>query len=491
MAKFEDLTGQQFNSWKVLRYAGNRYWTCLCTDCNSVIKDVHVSSLKQGTSKSCGCKNRNKVRDDISGNSYGNWKVMYHIGEGYWMCQCQCDKHTMRPVKRCNLINGRTKSCGCLKRELTRETLLSRYGETSSVKVYNPREQWQIDILENPDKLKEFIVYGFEPKPTFYQIAQALNVTRHRISVKVHEYKLEAYVDIDPLTSKGERELQSYIKSICNYEIKLNSREIIHPYELDIYIPEKKIAIEFNGTYWHSDINVSKNYHKEKTIACARKGIRLIHIFEYEWELYKEKIQNYLYNILSDNVTVIYGRQCKICIVNSDDTREFTEKYHLQGYSQSKINIGLTYKDELLGIMTFGHPRFNNDFDYEIIRLCFKNGYKIVGGAEKMFRYFVERYNPTSIITYTNIAKFTGDIYTKLGFNSNGINSITDPNYIWYDITSKTIIPRYKTQKHKLIEAGLGKETQTEDEIMKELDFLKIYDSGNLRLEWYKQNNKL
>lgn len=108
-----------------------------------------------------------------------------------------------------------------------------------------------------------------------------------------------------------------------------------------------------------------------------------------------------------------------------------------------------------------------------------------------MFRYFVERYNPTSIITYTNIAKFTGDIYTKLGFNSNGINSITDPNYIWYDITSKTIIPRYKTQKHKLIEAGLGKETQTEDEIMKELDFLKIYDSGNLRLEWYKQNNKL
>lgn len=155
MAKVDDLTGKQFNSWKVLEYAGDKYWKCLCTDCNSTIKDVHVSSLKQGTSKSCGCKNRNKVRDDISGNTYGNWKVLYHIGDGYWMCECQCDKHIRQPVKRYNLIGGRTKSCGCLKSKLLKETLLSRYGETTPIKINNPREQWQIDTLENPDKLKD------------------------------------------------------------------------------------------------------------------------------------------------------------------------------------------------------------------------------------------------------------------------------------------------------------------------------------------------
>ena len=486
MAKFIDLTGQQFNSWKVLRYAGNRYWTCLCLDCKKTIKNVHVSSLKQGTSKSCGCKNRNPVKDDISGNMYGNWKVLYHIGEGYWMCECQCDRKTIKPVKRCNLINGKTKSCGCLKRQLTKETLLDRYGETASNKIYSPREPWQIDILEDEDKLKEFILYSYEQKPTFLQLSKALGVSRHRISTKIHEYRLEAYVDIDPLSSESERELREYIKSICNCEIKANTKEVIYPFELDTYIPDKSIAIEFNGNYWHSDINVGRHYHKDKTLRCAKKGIRLIHIFEYEWDSNKDKIKNYLRDIICDDLNVVYARNCSVKAISDIDAKEFIDKYHLQGYSHADINIALHDDKELFGVMTFGIPRFNNNYEYELIRMCFKSGCRVVGGAERMFKFFITRYNPTSIVTYTDLAKFTGDIYTRLGFESNGLESITEPNYIWYDITSKLVLSRYKTQKHKLIAVGIGNESQTEDEIMKERDFLKIYDSGNLRLVWEK-----
>lgn len=484
MAKFIDITGREFNSWKVLRYAGNRYWTCLCLDCKKTTKNVHASSLKQGTSKSCGCKNRNPVKDDISGNMYGNWKVLYHIGEGYWMCECQCDSKTIKPVKRCNLINGRTKSCGCLKRQLMRDTLLERYGENSSNKIYNPRETWQIDILEDADKLKEFIVYSYEQKPTFLQLSKALGVTRHRISTKVHEYRLEAYVDIDPLSSESERELREYIKEICNCEIVANTKITIHPYELDIYIPEKKIAIEFNGSYWHSDIYLSRRYHQDKTVRCAKKGIRLIHIFEYEWELSKDKVKAYLKNIISDKSNIVYGRDCNIRVIDEATAKNFLDKYHLQGYTPAKVSFGAFVKDELLGVMTFGTPRFNKNFEYEIIRMCFKNNYKIVGGAERLFKAFISRYNPTSIITYADLSKFTGNVYTKLQFKSNGTESLTEPNYVWYSTQGKILIPRYKAQKHKLIAAGFGTEEQTEDEIMKELDFLKIYDSGNLRLEW-------
>ena len=129
MGKFVDLTGKQFNSWKVLSHTEGRYWKCLCTDCNKTIKDIHASSLKSGASKSCGCKNRNKVRDDITGKQFGNWKVLYHIGNGYWMCECQCNNKTRKPVKRVNLILGKTQSCGCLKHEKMRDTLLKRYGE--------------------------------------------------------------------------------------------------------------------------------------------------------------------------------------------------------------------------------------------------------------------------------------------------------------------------------------------------------------------------
>lgn len=484
MSKFIDLTGQQFNSWKILRYAGNRYWTCLCLDCKKITKNVHVSSLKQGTSKSCGCKNRNPIKDDISGNMFGNWKVLYHIGDGYWMCECQCENKTKKPVKRCNLINEKTKSCGCLKRQLTKDTLLERYGETVSTKIYNPREAWQIEVLEDADKLKEFIINSYESKPTFLQLSKAIGVTRHCISTKIHQYKLESYVDIDPLSSEGERELGEYIKEICSCEIRTNVRDVIYPFELDIHIPYKNIAIEFNGNYWHSDINVCRNYHKDKTLRCAKKDIRLIHIFEYEWENNKDKIKNYIRDVLSDNLETIYARKCGVRILTDDEAKEFLDRYHLQGYSHAGINIGLHDGNEILGIMTFGTPRFNNNFEYELIRLCFKSGYSIVGGAERMFKFFINRYNPTSIVTYTNLAKFTGNIYTKLGFKSDGVNSITEPNYIWYDTSSRSVIQGYKVQKHKLIAAGLGNEGQTEDEIMKELDFLKIYDSGNLRLEW-------
>ena len=100
-----------------------------------------------------------------------------------------------------------------------------------------------------------------------------------------------------------------------------------------------------------------------------------------------------------------------------------------------------------------------------------------------MFSYFVNKYKPTSIITYCDISKFAGEAYLKLGFKTDK-DSLTSPNYVWISSDRNNVIHRYQTQKHKLIAQGLGTENQTEDEIMINLGYIKVYDCGNLKFEW-------
>ena len=256
---------------------------------------------------------------------------------------------------------------------------------------------------------------------------------------------------------------------------------------MDIYIPSREVAIEFNGTYWHSDIYKNRDYHQNKTIMCAKQGIRLIHIFEYEWleEGKREKLKAYLKDILSDEKERIYGRLTNVNKIESKEVKAFLDKYHLQGSAQASIAYGIYNDSGLLGVMTLGKPRFNKEYEYEIIRVCWKPGILVIGGLEKLFKAFIEEFNPASIVTYSDIAKFTGSSYLRLGFKTDE-NSITSPNYVWVKPSTNEVITRYQAQKHKLVENRLGTNEQTEAEIMENIGFLRVYDAGNLRLQYKK-----
>lgn len=486
----QDLSGNIYGHWKVIerdRYK-DRYWICQCGYCGN-LKSVHESSLKSGKSTSCGCKHTNiKIREDLTGKLFNNWKVISYAGNSNWLCECQCEKHTQKEICTNYLINGKSKSCGCLRRQLQKQTLMNKYGETNSVKVWTPREQWQIDTLENKDLLTKYILDTFGAnKPTFRQLSAKLGVTRHTVSCKIHEYMLENLIDIDPLTSFEESELVEIIKELTDCDIETKNRKVISPYELDIYIPEKKLAIEFNGTYWHSDDKVDKTYHQNKTLACNKVGIHLIHIFEYEWRnsVTKEKILNYIKNILNNNNKIIYARKTEVCEISNFEATQFYNKYHFQNGINSLINIALKSNNEIIAAISLAAPRFNSNYEYEITRLCYNSDYNIVGGTERLFKYFIKTYNPQSIITYCDISKFTGNVYTRIGFKLDD-KPITEPNYVWVNAKENIILSRYQTQKHKLIEQGLGTEDDTEDEIMKDLKFCKVYNCGNLKLTWNK-----
>ena len=111
---------------------------------------------------------------------------------------------------------------------------------------------------------------------------------------------LNCYPYINTGYSNLEKELIDFCKEYYPNLIE-NNRTLIKPLELDIVIPELKLAIEFNGDYWHSTSFKDKNYHLNKTIECESKGYRLIHIFEHEWLNNKNEIKQKLIDIFNNN----------------------------------------------------------------------------------------------------------------------------------------------------------------------------------------------
>lgn len=276
--------------------------------------------------------------------------------------------------------------------------------------------------------------------------------------------------------SKQEKELLEFIKSIIpNEEIVENDREIIKPKELDIYIPSRKIGIEFNGAYWHSDRFVSKNYHQKKYLICKEKGIRLIQVMSYEWENKQEIVKSIIKNALGCIENKIYARKCEIRELNNIDFRQFLEENHIQGYSVSKYRYGLLFGNELVACMSFGKNRFT--YGTELIRFAVKKNYSVIGGFDKLLKHYLRTHNE-DIISYCDVRWFSGEGYLKNGFEK---ISLTSPNYIYFK--GENSFSRFKFQKHRLkYVLDDFNSNLSEDENVKRNGYLKVYDAGNIKL---------
>lgn len=108
-------------------------------------------------------------------------------------------------------------------------------------------------------------------------------------------------------TSKGELELLDYVRAL-GYEAKYTDRTIIAPYEIDIWIPELQVALEFNGIYWHSDKMVRErsamsadDYHRMKESMATEAGVRLAFIWQDDWILNPEETKRAVKRFLSGN----------------------------------------------------------------------------------------------------------------------------------------------------------------------------------------------
>jgi len=308
------------------------------------------------------------------------------------------------------------------------------------------------------------------------------------ITKTLFNHKLASGVELcpkcnPPTLSIKENETLEFISNNYKYEILSNKKNIISPLELDIYLPDLKLAFEYNGIYWHNEYHKDDNYHLNKTELCEQQKIQLVHIWEDDW-LYKQSIvKSMILNKLNKTPNKIFGRKTKVKeIVDNKLVREFLNKNHLQGFVGSSVKLGLFFDNELVSLMTFGKRRIamgrksTNDGEFELLRFCNKLNTNIIGGASKLFKYFINNYNPTEITTYADRSHSNGKLYKILGFD---FISKTRPNY-YYVIGNKRHY-RFNFRKDVLIKEGFDP-NKTEHQIMLDRKIYRIYDSGNLKL---------
>lgn len=273
--------------------------------------------------------------------------------------------------------------------------------------------------------------------------------------------------------SRGEEEISNFIKK--NDDVITNDRTILNGNELDIVVPDKKIAIEYNGLFWHSDYQgKDKRYHINKLNACNDKGYRLIQIFEDEWENKQRIVKNRLKTILGLSSISIGARKCEVREVDNALSKKFLEKYHIQGYNVASVRLGLFYKNRLVALMTFSKARFNKKCEWELVRYCTIGDFSIIGGAGKLLKHFRNNYSG-SIVSYADKRWSDGNLYRSLGFVEEKDSS---PAY-WY-VKDGIRYSRVQFQKHKLSEIlNSYDETLSESENMKNNGYHKVYDCGN------------
>lgn len=278
----------------------------------------------------------------------------------------------------------------------------------------------------------------------------------------------------NPFTSQPEQEILEYIKDIYSGWVIKQDRMLLDGQELDILLPDKNIAIEYNGGYWHSDAHKPKLYHSDKTNKCKELDLQLIHIMQEDWLNHKDIVKSRISNLLGKS-TKIYARKC--ILKEIPFPRAFLNTNHIQGAGTiTTHNYGLFYNEELVAVMTFSKPRFTTNQDFELVRYCSKLNTTIVGGASKLFKAFTNNNPNTTIVSYSDRKWSQGNLYKTLGFQH---SHTSQPNYRYY--SGNVSLSRYQCQKH-LLKDKFPKHFDpklSESEIMSNAGYSKVYDAGS------------
>lgn len=320
-----------------------------------------------------------------------------------------------------------------------------------------------LEVFSSREALLRYL--GDRRDVTTEGLAQELGVSCYLTYDKLKKFGL--WDRVSTTGSRYEHEIDQLIKS-WGFETE-KTRRVIHPYEIDIYIPSKKLGIEFNGDYWHSEVHKTQNYHQVKSLLARERGVQLFHIFEYEWrdESKRPAIIGQLRNLLDVDMERVYGRNTKVVELDPSTKSQFLRENHRQGNDRASVRLGLEHNGRVVAVMTFGKARFTQKYEWELSRFCSLQGVRVVGGASKLFKYFVKNYSPSSIVSYADIAKTRGELYNRLGFS---FSHNSTPNYVWTDLTQ--VFTRYQTQM------------KGEREKMQEAGFVRVFDCGSQVWTW-------
>lgn len=377
-----------------------------------------------------------------------------------------------------------------LVRDKIKETNLERYGfehhmmnDDVKMKLKETfREKYGVD---NPNLSEDYRLINFDlAKDENYKKYIGDNISLFKCDIgNGHNFEIHRYLyrnrkrENNPLctvcypvnknVSIKEIEFLNFIKSIYSDNIISNYRD---GHELDVYLPELKLGFEFNGLYWHSNIYKEKEYHEKKTNLFLSKGISVIHIWEDDWIDKKDIIKSIVSYKLNKISNRIYARLCEVKLVELKECADFLNDNHLQGKVASMLKLGLYYNNELVSLMTFdkfeGRKKMSVN-GWNLNRFCNKINHNVIGGASKLFKFFIKEYKPKRIISYADKTWSNGDLYTLLGFDE---VSILKCDFKYLVKNKRVHKSRFRKSNTNISES--------------ELNIPRIYDCGKIKYEF-------
>ena len=383
-------------------------------------------------------------------------------------------------------------------REKAVDTCVNRYGVDHPMKNSLIKEKVKTTVLkrygvDNPMKnslIKEKAVQTNLEKYGVRNPLQSEEIRNKIEDTNLRKYKVPYFCMTKKcrLSNGGtvSRVNQNFSRFLSENNIDCKLEYPLKRYSFDIQITDSNILLELNPTYTHNSTvgavlrghqchPKDPNYHKLKTDIATEHGYRCIHVFD--WDPWTK-----ILNLINPNKLKLYARNCILQEITKHECDEFLNKYHLQNTCRGQIvRFGLYYNDELVQLMTFGRPRYNKNYQWELLRLCSRDDYKIVGGASKLFKKFITKYSPKSIISYCDLAKFNGDVYSKLGFQ---LTNRTSPAINWSKGTQR-ITDNLLRQRgaDQLIGTSDGKGSSNREIMLRE-NWVEVYDCGQDVYTW-------
>lgn len=355
----------------------------------------------------------------------------------------------------------------------SRETLKNNHGvdhPSKSEKIRNKTKATNLSRygVDNPGKLKEFNDKAIQTSIRLYGVDNPAK------SAKVKELILQAQIN-NAVTggSKGEQELKSYIEEL-GFTTKKGYIGGSDPKEIDIFVNELPIAFEYNGAYYHSEVipQIHNRYHLNKTLALEEKGIKLIHIFDFEWENRNRAVKSFIKSSLGKNSRIVYGRKCQIVGLTLDQTRDFLNDYHILGGNNMPAGLGLVCDGELVALASFGKHHRKNNNELVLRRFCGKENVTVIGGLSKLSNAMKE-FGP--ITTWIDRRISDGKNWIKAGWEP--VHALP-PDYFYIDSKNGKIIS--KQSRKKSVVGTPADMTEHEHALSEKL--YRIYDCGKIKL---------
>jgi hypothetical protein len=283
--------------------------------------------------------------------------------------------------------------------------------------------------------------------------------------------------------SKPEKEINEWVNGL-GLATHTSARSIVKKVELDIFVPSKMFAIEFNGLYWHSDVFKVNDYHYEKWLACKRDGIQLVQVWEDEWNENPGQVKRMLAHKLGvSQERKVFGRKTVVVSVSKAVAETFLDVNHVQGYASGSFYLGLREKGEagaLVAVLVLKKEAGTDGETLNIIR--YATNASVVGGFTKLLKYVEVVLNPARVITFSDNCVSDGGLYAGNGFVADK-ELKPDYMYIVKGVRKHKFgyrLKRFREDPELKYDAGL-----TERELAVLNGLWRVYDAGKTR--WVKE----